>query len=324
MRGHSLISSTDLDDLTDLMSRVVPGETLEVTKAGKEIDFSLRLARVGDIQLYHVFLGEDVPMDVMSEPVDRGDFLLCAPTEGSGRGRQGKEECEFDLAKGVVRNRSLPFHAEETGFGAFCLSVPPTLLAEHARAVIGDEAAGKDLAFSLQVDFTRPEARHLLNTMRFVYDELGTLSAGTGGPVVMGLWESLLMSQLLHAQPNSCWDRLLARPASGALPYHVKRARDYIHRHAGEKITLADLALQAGCGYRTLQLAFNDAFGLSPMAYLKKTRLLRVREDLLEADGTAVVAKIAARWGFMQMGRFTQAYRKQFGVSPSETLRRKT
>ncbi|WP_119166038.1 AraC family transcriptional regulator [Algihabitans albus] len=55
------------------------------------------------------------------------------------------------------------------------------------------------------------------------------------------------------------------RPTSGALPYHVKRARDYIHRHAGEKIALADLAAEAGCGYRNLQLAFEEAFGPSPM-----------------------------------------------------------
>ncbi|WP_119166037.1 helix-turn-helix domain-containing protein [Algihabitans albus] len=56
---------------------------------------------------------------------------------------------------------------------------------------------------------------------------------------------------------------------------------------------------------------------------MKRVRLQRVRKELLDAEETGVVAKIAAKWGFTQMGRFTQVYRREFGVTPSETFRMK-
>ncbi|WP_415858950.1 helix-turn-helix domain-containing protein [Agromyces laixinhei] len=42
------------------------------------------------------------------------------------------------------------------------------------------------------------------------------------------------------------------------------------------------------------------------------------REDPNEGS----VSEIARRWGFVNLGRFAAAYRREFGENPSETLRR--
>jgi AraC family ethanolamine operon transcriptional activator len=50
----------------------------------------------------------------------------------------------------------------------------------------------------------------------------------------------------------------------------------------------------------------------------------RVRSDLLVAEpGATRVKRVAAQWGFTEMGRFAVEYKRLFGESPSETLVRK-
>ena len=59
------------------------------------------------------------------------------------------------------------------------------------------------------------------------------------------------------------------------------------------------------------------------MKYLQQVRLRRARELLLEASpAEATVAAVASGLGLTHRGRFAAAYRRQFGESPAETLRR--
>jgi AraC-like DNA-binding protein len=58
------------------------------------------------------------------------------------------------------------------------------------------------------------------------------------------------------------------------------------------------------------------------MTYLREVKLARVRADLLEADpSSTTVAAVASRWGFNHLSRFTEMYRRKYGVLPSVTLR---
>ena len=58
------------------------------------------------------------------------------------------------------------------------------------------------------------------------------------------------------------------------------------------------------------------------MRYLRRARLVRVRQALLAARGDETVTHVALAWGFTHLGRFALEYRSLFGESPSETLRR--
>jgi len=63
--------------------------------------------------------------------------------------------------------------------------------------------------------------------------------------------------------------------------------------------------------------------GLTPVAYLTRLRLHRVRRALLAAThGSATVSALALNWGFWHFGDFSRAYKECFGELPSETLRR--
>ncbi len=124
--------------------------------------------------------------------------------------------------------------------------------------------------------------------------------------------------ELLLAWPNS-YTRGLDAPA--ALPLSTRRARDYIHAHAADVPSVADIAAAAGVGVRALARGFERHFGVSPQRYLQQYRLDRVREALRSAAPGVTVTAVAAEWGFWQLGSFAARYRERFGESPSQTLK---
>jgi AraC-like DNA-binding protein len=105
-------------------------------------------------------------------------------------------------------------------------------------------------------------------------------------------------------------------------PRTVKRALDAMHAEPAYPFTAADLAAVAGVGIRVLQESFKQHVGVPPLTYLRRLRLDGVHAELSRADPWQVsVSEVATRWGFAHLGRFAGAYRKRYGVSPSQTLK---
>jgi AraC-like DNA-binding protein len=131
------------------------------------------------------------------------------------------------------------------------------------------------------------------------------------------------MSSLLLVQPSS-YHSLLGvaptRPGKRA----VRHALDYIETHLSEPIAMADIAEHIGGSVRSIQQGFRDELGCTPMAYLRDRRLERARQELADADPSdgVTVTGVAQHWGFNHLGSFAVLYRKRWGESPSETLRR--
>jgi transcriptional regulator GlxA family with amidase domain len=89
--------------------------------------------------------------------------------------------------------------------------------------------------------------------------------------------------------------------------------------------TAAELAAASSTSVRSLQENFRRSLGTSPLQYLRDLRLEKVRTELLSAErGTATVTQVAARWGFVHLGRFATAYRQRFAERPSDTMRRQS
>jgi AraC family ethanolamine operon transcriptional activator len=103
----------------------------------------------------------------------------------------------------------------------------------------------------------------------------------------------------------------------------VKKAEDYVLAQAGDHVSVSDLCRVATVSERALQNAFKEVMGLTPLAYLARVRLHRVREALLVAtQGSTTVSVEALKWGFWHFGEFSRAYKDCFGELPSDTLQR--
>lgn len=137
----------------------------------------------------------------------------------------------------------------------------------------------------------------------------------------------LLATSLVLAFPNSALEALedgTRRGPGRVEPAVMRRAVDYVERHAHEPIDVADIATAAGIGSRGLQQSFRKYRDTTPLAHLRAVRLERAHRDLRDGDPARgdTVSAVARRWGFTHLGRFTAAYRERFGHTPSDTLRR--
>jgi AraC family ethanolamine operon transcriptional activator len=102
----------------------------------------------------------------------------------------------------------------------------------------------------------------------------------------------------------------------------VQQAEDYMMAHLDEPMTLKDLCKILHTSSSPLNYGFQEVFGLSPMAYLKRLRLHAAHKALKTSDPTVTtVQDIAHQFGFWHTGRFSQEYRQLFGELPSIALK---
>jgi transcriptional regulator GlxA family with amidase domain len=156
----------------------------------------------------------------------------------------------------------------------------------------------------------------------FVHRELAAQWSTTIPPLVLAQTEATVAAAALAVFPNTTLTAGSGAPVGRVGSVALRRAVAYIESHAGEAITVLDIAAGAGVGVRALQHAFAHHYETTPMGYLRRVRLERAHRELQAADpGGDTVAQIARRWGFADPGRFAALYRDTYGANPRPTLR---
>jgi len=103
----------------------------------------------------------------------------------------------------------------------------------------------------------------------------------------------------------------------------LRRAIEYADE-LQRPIPVPQLAQVIGVSRRTLEYAFAETFGISPVKYLRIARLNRLHHMLgLAEPGTTTVTACAANFGFSEFGRLAGEYRSLFGELPSASLQRR-
>ncbi|WCN07785.1 helix-turn-helix domain-containing protein [Marinomonas mediterranea] len=100
----------------------------------------------------------------------------------------------------------------------------------------------------------------------------------------------------------------------------VDTARRFIEAHPDVPLTVTDLCEVANVSRRTLQYSFESIIGISPIQYLRISRLNGARRNLIKSDIDTTVSDVAATWGFWHLSQFAKDYRNLFGERPSQTL----
>jgi len=108
------------------------------------------------------------------------------------------------------------------------------------------------------------------------------------------------------------------------MPRGVRRALNAMHANLGQLWALGELAAIAGVSARTLQRQFQSFVGKSPQAALRDVGFERARRELLQGGPGLRVTDVALRCGFAHPGRFAVGYRRRYGETPSQTLKRQT
>ena len=85
--------------------------------------------------------------------------------------------------------------------------------------------------------------------------------------------------------------------------------------HLADNVELADLAALVTLSRYHFLRAFSASTGLTPHRYLTRLRM-QAAEGLLRGTGRSVL-QIALDCGYRSAGRFTAAFRREYGVTPS-------
>lgn len=93
------------------------------------------------------------------------------------------------------------------------------------------------------------------------------------------------------------------------------RARAWLDEHLFEAFRVDALVRHCHASESTLLRAFHRAHGIAPLVYVRRKRLEHAMQ-LLES-GRYAVTEVATRVGYESPSAFAQAFRAQFGVSPS-------
>jgi AraC-like DNA-binding protein len=109
--------------------------------------------------------------------------------------------------------------------------------------------------------------------------------------------EEHLMQTLLGIVPHNFHAQPANPPSLAARQFQLATA--YIASHAGDALTLDDIADAAHCSIRTLARAFAAAGEVAPMQYVHQVRLAAIRAELIdEAAASKTIAAIACAVGF--------------------------
>jgi AraC-like DNA-binding protein len=209
-----------------------------------------------------------------------------------------------------------PYTVRWDNVGLQLIRVSPAVLAE----VAGVGRAGR-LRFTSLVPESPASARSLAASVDFIASGLLASPEAAASPLLISGAARLLAGAMLTAFPHEADIPAERLPGPGSTAT-LRRAMAFIDEFAGADISAVDIAAGAHVTLRAVQHAFQRHLGTTPMAYLRRVRLDRARQELRSASPAhTTVTQIANRWGFSSPSRFTAHYRAAYGELPRDTLR---
>ena len=102
----------------------------------------------------------------------------------------------------------------------------------------------------------------------------------------------------------------------------IHEAAAILRSHLEHPPVQLELAKQVGLSDRTLRKGFQIVFGMTPFTYLTQQRMHQAERLLREPDQTVVAVSNIV--GYANPAQFAAAFKRQFGMTPSECLRGKS
>lgn len=97
---------------------------------------------------------------------------------------------------------------------------------------------------------------------------------------------------------------------------NLKYIIDYCEDNLCHEMSIDELASKAGYSMFYFCRLFQSVTGYAPKEYMRKRRLSQAAVELYNTN--AYIRDIGFKWGFNSHENFERAFRKQFGVSPSQ------
>ena len=130
-----------------------------------------------------------------------------------------------------------------------------------------------------------------------------------------GLVREILYRALCGSQAPVLWGLAMHNGNFARIACALKT----IHSDYAEKINIERLARQVEMSISAFHRVFKEVTSDSPMQYLKKVRLNKARELILQKEMKAYIA--ADRVGYESPTQFSREFKRYFGQSPADMIR---
>ncbi len=314
--AQQLFASGDLDEARSMVGRVMRPHHLGVVGALQRLDARMHHQPLGEVSLNRLRYGANV--EIRPGPLE-DFFLVQMPLSGCARISSGPQQVDStpDVASVVSPDDDLAMRWAEDN-DQFMLRVGRSLL---ERTLVGHLGCALDRPLRFQLGFRWRECPAWRCLMSYLLDCSTQHANLAQHKLIVHQMEQLVAATLLSAQPHNYTGALPGRRGA-VLPRHVRSVQDYLQAHAHESVSAEQLARIAGVSVRSLYAGFKEFLGVSPMHYLRDLRMERAHAELVSGESRNI-AGVALRWGFAHMGRFSAGYKERYGVSPSQSLRRR-
>lgn len=245
---------------------------------------------------------------------DPGIVIVC---QGRKWGYFGDQLYLYDEQHYLAVSVPVPFNmeteaSEERPLLALYLHLDFTLAAELAvqidREGAMEHARAPQSMMSTPMDDTmRTSVLHFLEAMH------QPLEAAVLGP---GLLRELYFRVLTGAQGSSMREALAMRGQFG----RIGRSLQMIHAGYAQPLDVTQLAEEAGMSIPSFHSHFKTITHVSPMQYVKSTRLHQARLLMVREELTADAASHAV--GYTSTSQFSREFKRLFGLTPAAETKR--
>ena len=129
-------------------------------------------------------------------------------------------------------------------------------------------------------------------------------------------WRCPARSEMMKTTPSPQLKTLGSREGNRTEPVEIWKARNFIHEHSDEELSLTQVAKAVNISPNHLREKFKQVTGVNFVEYIARTRFEKAR-GLLH-DPNLRVSEIAFTVGFQSLSQFNRVFKKCSGKSPTE------
>ena len=312
--NHRLFHSTKPDETVQQCTRALGSHRMWVHAGGNGLNSKFNGIVCNDFAIVRVSHGYPVTI----EPQVADEYIVHHKLTGSGVLQNDK--VKVNMTSGVIAVTS-PGQLSKVEMDSHSLNIVVRLSRKKVQAYVQNmlqQTVKQSVVFDLCMIPHGPAAASWFGAVQHVCDQYDVLKRNSDvGPGVEVTFAEYMISLLLQIQPHNYSSRLADQ--AGQIPLHyVRKARDYIHGHVSEHISMATLAQVSGVSARSLQAGFSRCFGQTPMEYVREQRLRCVHEELLGSGPEIRITDVFMKFGIYDFGRYARFYKERFGSLPSE------
>jgi AraC-like DNA-binding protein len=316
-RKFQFFRSADLDESRTLIAQVFSEHTLSVRGQNQRFAAEMDHVPVGTFSLNRLSWGAPVHVDPQRLA---SYYLICLPLAGNATFNLNGHATDVSPRCAGIVNADERFHLDASAdFHQIAIRIERTAIEAAWQALTGTPVSSA-LSFDCALLANSAAWSTLAPLSQMLAQRVGCSHSLFQQRIEEHFINSLLLSQA-HSY-RATLDLAASPQVTSALIHRAQRTMlEHAKTATGVSPTVSEIAIACGVSVRTLQLGFHDAYGIGPMAWLRREKLGEVRAALRD-NADLSITDIAMRAGFNHLGDFSRVYRRAFGETPSATRRR--